>query len=280
MMPKPIKIMRRRFFLSAILMLSFCCCSSQTLESKNALNISLGLSLPVGAYAKTDITNSSSGVANTGEVVKVAYTHLVSKSFGLSLAIHGQRNPLHTKAFEESLSQSDFYQSVFFSSTTNPSPTQIPSGKYGNWKVDKASWLLGALLAGGYAQVYPGSSDKLLLTAKAMLGVAYVHTPELNAKSSSDTALVQITQNDGSAPGFAYSIAGGFKLKCSGRIYLLSQVEYFGTGNIMFKDIKSTITAAHYQNGSPASLSMQTATGNGKQKIAAINLNIGIGINL
>lgn len=204
----------------------------------------------------------------------------MSKSLGLSISIQGQRNPLDTRGLETSLSQGKFYDGVVFGSTPNPDPTQIPYSKYGNWKVDKNSWLLGNLLAGGYGQVSPRKSKNLLFTAKAMIGIAYVQAPELNAQSTSDTAVVQFKQSDGSAFGFAYSVAGGFKLKFTERIYLLTQVEFFGTNNLLFKDIETSFTSARYSNGSPTSWSKQTAQGNGKQKIGTVNLNFGIGIIL
>jgi hypothetical protein len=270
--------MRIRLLLFITLLLNLSLAYSQSVTDKNFLDVLIGPSFPAGEYAKKDITNSSSGFAKAGEFLKISYTHLLQKDFGLSAAIHGQRNPLNTKALEASLSQADFYETAFAGSTLNPTPAPYPSSRYGNWKFDKHSWLVGSFLLGGYGQLAPQRSNRLLLTAKAMAGVVYAHAPAINGKSTSDTAAAQITRSSSSAFGFAWSIATGIKLQLSNKIYLLTQAEYFGTNKILFKDVKVTFTSAHYSNGFPTSANMQTATGNEKQKIVPANLNFGIGI--
>lgn len=268
-----------KFFLSTILLLNFFWSHSQTLKNKNYLDLTIGPSLPIGEYGKTDITNRSSGFANTGEFLKISYTHLLNTNFGLSAAIHGQRNPIDRKAFETSLAQADFYGSPFASPTPNPYPTQGPYSRYGNWKFDKSSWLFGTLLLGGHGQVIPHASKNIVLLAKAMFGPVYAHAPELNGKSTSDTAVAEIKQKSSSAFGIAYLISGGVKFKLTDKIYLLTQAEYLGTNKIVFKDVETTVSSIHYSNSFPTSASMQKSTVNGKQKIASVNLNFGIAIS-
>ena len=272
--------MRITFFLSTILLLNFFGSHAQSFKNKNYLDFSAGPSFPIGEYAETDITNSFSGFANTGQLLKISYTHVVNNNFGLSVALHGQRNPIDTKAFETSLSQTSFYYGPFIGSTPYPNPTQVPSHRYGNWKFEKSSWLFGSLLAGGHGQLHPQQSKKILFTAKAMLGPVYAHAPELNGKSTSDTAAATIKQSSSSAFGIAYIINGGIQLKLTSRTHLLVQAEYLGTNKILFKDIETTSTSTHYSNGFPISQSMQQSTVNGKQKINSVNLNLGLGISL
>lgn len=272
--------MRTRFFLSTIILLNFCWGFAQTGKNTDYLDLTVGPSFPLGNFARKDITNSSSGFAKAGEVLKISYTHLVKKGFGFSITLHGQRNPLNTEALETSFAQVNFYEDVFAGPTANQNPTQYSYRRYDDWKFEKKSWLFGSFLLGGYGQISPRQSKRLLVTAKAMLGILYVHAPEISGKSISDTAMAQIKQNSSSALGFAYSIVGGLKLKFTDRFYFLTQAEYLGTNKILFKAVESTFTSAHYSNGFPTSASMQLTTANGKQQIASINLSVGIGVGL
>jgi hypothetical protein len=225
------------------------------------LYFTTGPSLPIGKYAQKDATKSSSGFAKAGESVNIAYDHISNSKFGWSSALHGQRNPLNTKALANAMSQFGFYEGFFISSSPNAVPPQGQANKYGNWKFDDNSWWLASLLFGGNVEIYASA-------------------PEIKGKSTADTAIAQIKQTGATGFGFAYKISSGIKFKLNDRLYFLTQVEYFGTSNITFKDVQLTFASAHYSNGFPTSASSQTVTANAKQTITSVNLNIGIGINL
>jgi hypothetical protein len=244
------------------------------------LSFSIAPSFAIGKYAQKDATKSSSGFASAGESANISYDHLTNSRFGWSVALHGQRNPLNIKALANAMSQFGFYEGFYVSSSPNPVPPQSQATKYGNWKFDNNSWWLGSLLLGGNVETRGEGSNKFSFTAKLMIGAVYASAPEIKGKSTSDTAIAQIKQTGATGFGFAYTINSGIKFKLNNRVYFLTQLEYFGTSNITFKDVQITFASAHYSNGFPTSASSQTATGNAKQTIASVNLNVGIGINL
>jgi hypothetical protein len=178
------------------------------------------------------------------------------------------------------MSQFGFYEGFFISSSPNAVPPQGQANKYGNWKFDDNSWWLASLLFGGNVEMPIEGLNKLSFTATLMAGAIYASAPEIKGKSTADTAIAQIKQTGATGFGFAYKISSGIKFKLNDRLYFLTQVEYFGTSNITFKDVQLTFASAHYSNGFPTSASSQTVTANAKQTITSVNLNIGIGINL
>jgi hypothetical protein len=274
--------MRKRLLFLTVLILSISQGYTQSFKNNSYLDFTIGPSFPIGAYGQKDVSNNSSGVAKTGEFLKISYVHLLNKNFGLSVGIHAQRNPLDTKAFETSMSNQTFHEGVILTSTSSPTPTptQFPSYKYGNWKFDKNAWLFGSLSVGGYAQVSPKQSKNLVITAKAMVGAIYATSPTISGKSTSDTAMAQIKQSSASAFGLTYSVLGGLKFKLTNKIHLLTQVEYLGTSELLFKHIHTSFTTIHYVNGTPGSWSNGKSLESGKQRIASINVNFGISVNL
>jgi hypothetical protein len=180
------------------------------------------------------------------------------------------------------MSNQTFHEGVIGTSTSSPTPTpaQFPSYKYGNWKFDKNAWLFGSLSVGGYAQVSPKQSKNLVITAKAMVGAIYATAPTINGESDSDTAMAQIKQSSGSALGLTYSVLGGLKFKLTNKIHLLTQVEYLGTSELLFKHVHTSFTTIHYVNGTFDFGYNANSVVSGKQRIASINLNFGISVNL
>lgn len=269
-----------RSLLSTILFLVFIDGYAQSGHRKSYLEITAGPSFPVGAYAEKDITNSASGFARTGQVLKFTYTRLVKKHFGFAATVHGQRNALNTKALEGSFSQAQMLQpTVVISPSLNPAPAIVTYGNYPDWKFEKESWWLGSLLLGGYGQFALEQAGKLMLTAKTMMGAVYAYAPEIKGISASEKAMARITQSSGSAFGFAYSVAGGAKYKLTDKLSLNTQVEYFGTNKIRFQDIKGTFTTSHLVNGTPAWWSTSSVTEDGKLTIGSMNVLVGIGLS-
>lgn len=273
------KTMWIRTLLLFTLFAQFVVCYSQSKRTGD-LDITIGPSFPIGKYAQKDATKNSSGFAKTGQSANISYVHPLNNKFGWSITLHGQKNLLNTKALTNDMSKLNYYEGVFASSSINPNPPLGQPNKYGNWKFDKDAWVAGSILLGMYGQSMPAGSDKICLTGKIMVGAAYVDMPELNGKSTSDTAIAQLRRTGATAFGFAYMIDGGVKYKLTNRICFLARAEYFGTNNITFKDVQATFTSAHYSNGNPTWASSQIATGYAKQTIASINLNVGVGIGL
>jgi hypothetical protein len=179
---------------------------------------------------------------------------------------------------EKSFSQLKVFQ-VSTSSSTPILPTQSPYTTYPNWKIDNSSWLSAALLVGGYGEFPATPSARLAFTTKAMIGMMYVRSPKLEARSVTDTVVVQLEQGSKSAFGFAYLLSAGTKYYFTKKISLLVNLEFLGTAQTKFDDVKQTITIAKMSTGT-GGFSMQQSTGTQKQTIGSLNLNVGVGLAL
>lgn len=253
---------------------------SQSTKDNGSLSLSVGPAVAIGKFAAKDLNRSSSGFAKTGESVSLSYSKLLSKHWGFSLDIHGQRNPLNTNALESSFSQAKIYDGLIFSPGTNP-PPQSNYAIYPNWKFEKKPWLSGALLAGVNGQFALDKPGKVNLVTKVMLGAVYVTSPGLSGSSMTDIATANISQNKSSGFGFIYSVSGGLNYYVSNAIFLCSSLAYIGTNQITFKDVKQILTTAKGSAGSPEySVQQSTTTGSSKQMISSVNLSFGIGIKL
>lgn len=253
---------------------------SQTTKDNGCLSLSVGPAVAVGKFAAKDLDKSSSGFAKTGESVSLSYSKILSKHWGFSVDIHGQRNPLNTNALESSFSQAKISQGVVFGTGTNP-PPQSDYAIYANWKFEKKPWLFGALLAGLNGQSALDKPVKMNLVTKVMLGAVYATSPGLSGSSMTDMATANISQNKSSGFGFIYSVSGGLNYYVSNAIFLSSSLVYIGTNQLTFKDVKQILTTTKGTAGSPEySVQQSTNTGNSKQMISSVNLSLGIGIKL
>jgi hypothetical protein len=253
---------------------------SQNNIDKGSFAVSIGPAFPVGAYAAKDLSKPSSGFAKIGQSASVTYDRLLEKHFGFSAALHLQRNPLNTKAFETIFSQTKIYQG-FWAGSPNQPPPSLPYTIYPNWKFEKRSWFFGSLRLGAFAQFYPKGSSNIVFITKAMIGVIYAASPRLVGNSITDTATAHIEQSKSSAFGFTYSVSGGIKYNLHKRVFLLTNLEFMGTNNIRFRDVKVSIITFKGSPGSPDYSGQQSlTTTDGKQVISSLNINIGIGLRL
>ena len=272
--------MRAAILVFAIILVNFFDAHAQAEKKEDYLELTAGASFPMGHYRSADMYDSESGFAEVGEVFIFSFIHMVHKNIGLAAAVHGQRNPLNTKALETSFNQANFYNGVVPVSYVGQPAGNPPAERYYNWKFEKKSWWLGSILVGGYGQCVMSSAGKTVLTAKAMMGALYAAAPGLSGTSVSDTTRASITQSSGSAWGMGYTLAAGGKYKLAGKLFLRAEVEYLGSSELTFNDVKATFTSSRYRNNFPASFSQHTMTGVTKQKIASLNLNVGIGLLL
>lgn len=250
-------------------------------KSKATLSLSTGAAVSTGNFAKTDLFSASSGFAKPGEVLSISYTKPVSKKTSFVVQLSGQRNPLNTNAFERVFSTTRIYQGFYYSSGLNNPPPQASSNIYPNCKFDKKSWLYAALQVGGNRQFYADKNNNLQLTANATLGALYAAAPELKGSSFTDTASAIITQTKSKGFGVIYSVGCGMNYQLTKKVFLTSTLNYTGTNNITFKNVKSTLTTTKGVAGSPNfTFQQSTITGNSKQTVSSVNVLIGLGISL
>jgi hypothetical protein len=269
--------MKKKFLTAAILLFIFLNSYSQVGKDKGYFALTIGPSFPIGNYAKSDVTNSMLGLAKMGDVVNISYSCLTGKNFGIAATLLGQINPLNIHSMEQSFAQLKLkIASGFVTEPGQPLPN-TPGNTYPNWQFEKHSWKLAAVLFGGYGQLPSGNSGKISFITKAMIGIMYAVAPKLKGSSITDTAGAYIEQSSGSAVGFSFLLSGGIKYQLNNKISLLSNLDFLGTGNLTFKNIKATVTTTKGTTGSlNYSIQQSIATGNTKQKISSLNLNFGV----
>jgi opacity protein-like surface antigen len=253
---------------------------SQNSQDKGYFSISAGPSFPIGNYGSKSINSSSAGFARVGESINISYSRLLGKRIGLSATVYGQRNPINTGALEAGFSQKKIYNGIWTGPTTEP-PAEFPYTVYPNWKFEKKSWLSSSLLAGGYGQFPLDKTNHISLTTKAMIGVIYAHSPKLSGNSTTDTSSAHIEQTDKSALGFTWLVSAGVLYNLNKNIFLLANLDYTGSNEIKFKNVKETITT---MKGVPGSLNFSaeqsSVTGTSKQSISTLNFHAGVGFKL
>lgn len=252
---------------------------SQNINDKNIFSFSVGGSLPVGNYASTNLSYNLAGFAKLGESVNLSFEHKINNHVGLIAMLLGQRNGLNTNAFA-----SQFSKTPFFSGFGPGFPRY-----YSNWVIDKKNWYGESLLIGGTFELKSDDKSKTSFITKALLGAAYIQSPNLKAYSYSDTSYVDINQTSAAAFGFSYMISEELRYKLTKKISLLICCGYFGTSQINFKNVTSAIAAKNgginipkiYLIGNSILPPIITeSTSNSKQPVATINLNLGIAFAL
>jgi hypothetical protein len=241
--------------------------------------LSIGASLPVGNFSSTDPSNKYSGYAKVGETINFSVVHKFYKNVGLVAMLSGQRNGLNTNLLAQQFAQT----AIYFGNNGN-GPNYYP-----NWTIDKVSWHVESFLLGIADEFFIKSSTKISFTAKALIGVANVELPRLNASSETDTSFVTITQSGASAIGFSYLAGVGLKYKCSKSIYLMLSTDYFATARINFENVTQTINATNGGLVVPKVYSLSNSrlppqvisyTGTNSQPVGSININFGVGLKL
>ncbi|MCX6269432.1 MAG: hypothetical protein NTW16_19110 [Bacteroidetes bacterium] len=143
------------------------------------LELSAGYSLPLGAYASSDMADKESGYASGGWLVQLTFNWMGKKDFGLAVQYSYQQNPMHNAA------------NLLF---PNGIPDSIGSG----------SWSSNYLMAG---PVFMKTIRKIHLDFKVLGGAIISSGDNFDTPDPADTAKLKSTSNV--ATGFAYQISAG-----------------------------------------------------------------------
>lgn len=254
---------------------------SYSQEKESYLDLSFGPSFPIGKYASKNLSDSKSGFAKTGQQVNVSYTYMLNKRFGLSASLYAQRNPVDYDALRNESSTNNNPVPVFTDSLV--SPTAPPIGITGfskGWTFKKHAWLAASVLIGGIAELPLNTEENFSFIGKVMIGAIGIKSPELDGQYITDSSIARATQTSKSTFGFIYLVRAGMKYDITKKISLIVALDYVGTNEVTFKNIKATIAAAGQTSTGIPYASQAMRTGNVKQAMQAINLNAGIALKL
>lgn len=265
-------------FLAIFVLISqYSYCQNET--HKNHLSLSIGPSIPIGNFSSTNPLNNLSGFAKLGETINLSVIHRLNKNFGLIAMLYGQRNSLNTISLAHQFAETGIY---FGSIGGRPN-------YYPNWVIDKKSWYVESILLGVGDEFLIGSNSRLSFIVKALIGIANVQLPKLNASSETDTSFATITQNGGSTFGLSYLASVGIKFKLNKKFRLVFNTDYFGASKVNFKNVTEQIIATNggltvpgvhsFANSvlSPQGISFTTTN---KQPIGVVNINFGAALRL
>lgn len=251
-------------------------CFGQPGLSKNSVSLSLGASVPVGNFSKTDMNNDLSGFAKTGEYVHLTFEHRLGNGNGpaILLRFYGQRNGLNTQAFADQFKNLPFY--------LNGGPQPV---FYSTWNVQKKAWMLGSLMAGVKENFPLSSGRKFSFFLEGMIGAAYLQAPTLNAVGHTDTSVVEVTQSASSGTGISYCLGTGITYAVAKNLQLTFHLGYFGTGEIKFKNVTEHVIGTTGGLGIPGDFSLSNSlgptfsysnTGTAKQTVGSVNAGVGL----
>lgn len=238
--------MNRRFILFFLLLLTFIASAQQTETVQTSpstkgvfLDISAGLSLPAGAYAKSDIANEQSGFSLIGPVAQLTCEWMGKKDFGMAIQYTFQLNPLNNNTKDLVLPG-----------------MSAPLGS-GNWSNHY-------IMAGPAFMKYFG---KILLEAKALIGVIISMSPLFETM---DPAFKNVSNNTGT--GLALGISAGAGYQVSSNVALKVNAGYlFGTPKI---DKQYGVSVVGRKDS--AFVFSAPVTYNTKKTVSAFNLGISI----
>ena len=251
-------------------------------QQKSYFDILIGPSVPLGKLADKDGDSRKAGFAKTGEYLKLSAIRPIKKMFSFVAVIQVQRNPLSTTALENFASKSNTQVPVVFfgedlPQLPPPPPSNSGSG-FKDWHFNKSSWTSASLMIGGVRDIEFKEHQELSAFIGASIGAVYSWSPKIHGESTSDTANAKFTQSGSSGIGFAYSATTGLKYSLNTKTKLIFNVDYFGTTNIKFPDVKTNMNASGtstFGSGLPTAWAWQM-TADAKQAIQSINIGLGL----
>ena len=196
--------------------------NSTSTDKPSYFALSTGSSIPLQNFKSTDIKNAYAGFAKNGIKKDVLWGKDFNNTpWGVTGLFRMHKNPLDEGALAS------------MAKTTHPSFDYIISAK---------EWKLYTLMAGAYYRI--PVSKKLTIMPKAMLGLAYIYSPEINADFNNNSVTVATSFIESShklTNSYLFSI--GLKSNLYKRIILLSNVDVLGAFPT-FSAVKTT-----YGNG-------------------------------
>jgi len=154
-------------------------------EKPLRLQLNLGANYAVGEFSATDMSNESSGYAQTGAHFSIGLMKDLNPNFGLGVTLAGKSNGLNTKAMEKQITQ---------------------FGGFANIEGDGYS---SGYLLGDFYGMLPLSNTTLY--AKASLGYGSLTMSEIEMRISDGEDTYKASRKELTAGGAVYGLAGGLR---------------------------------------------------------------------
>lgn len=211
-------------------------------QTKSTLSVNIGISKPLGEYAKKSSDSDNSGSIKDGNVFDIYYNYRPRKTFGLGLMFKNGRNPLDDDAIADK-----FYNAY-------PGATVV---------INSDDFKFGTLL-GGVTANFP-LAENFSVDTRALAGFASCTSPQFTSTLSGNGSSGYFKQGESKATAFAFLIGAGLKLNVSHRIAILVNADYFSTKPNFTGIKRSDSIGTNYPDES------------NNQEIGMVNLSAGIG---
>jgi opacity protein-like surface antigen len=192
--------MRKFFLLICLSFMPFLIFSQETKKKSDSastsriyLDVSGGISLPMGSFAKSDLENSGSGFATQGFLAQVNLDWIGKSDYGLAVQYTFQRNPLKSSVKKDTLSGM-------------------------NEPLGTGAWTSHYLMAGIVVMKF---IHKVYIEGRALIGVILSTSPVFNTIDP-----LYKTEDSNTGTGFAYGIQLGAGYAVSPRVCVKANIEY------------------------------------------------------
>lgn len=200
--------------------------NSASIGKQSYIAVSVGSSIPLLDFKSTDGNNAYAGFAKSGTKYDILWgKDLKNPQWGITGLFRLHTNPVDNGALAS------------IAKTANPTF---------DYTITAEDWKLYTLMGGAYYRI--PITKKMTIMPKAMVGLAYIYSPEINvvainnAGNSATFSPVFFTEASNSVtPSFLFSI--GLKSNLYKRIVLVSNFDILGAFPT-FKDVNTT-----YENG-------------------------------
>lgn len=211
-------------------------------QDKGYVALSLGSSIPIGDFARTNYNNkNTAGYANTGILADLSLGVKFSKYFGISMLIRGQLNKTDAQAYVDQLRK------------------EIPTAS--KISVNTDSWMLSGYMGGLYG-TFP-VSKKISLETKAMFGFLTAQSPNIMINITESGDSFWLKQHTASATAFSYLLGLGYKINTGKHFCIAVNIDYLGS-NPEFNTLTTSSDGSRDK-------------GVWNQKIGTINFGFGVG---
>lgn len=238
--------MKRTIILATCLVLFFSAFSQENpvpIGTRSYFGISVGSSIPLKDFKSTDGNNPKAGFAKSGKKYDFFWgKDLKNPHWGITGLLRLHANPINESAL------------------ISVAKTAYPSYEY---NISAKDWKLYTLMSGAYYRI--PVSKKMTIMPKAMIGLAYIYSPEINVVAENNLANLATSITEAShtiTPSYLFSI--GLKSNLTKRISLISNFDFLGTFPT-FDDVKTA-----YGNGT-------SLTRTKSPSFLTFNYGIGIG---
>jgi len=189
-------------------------------DKKGFLLVSIGVNMPLGNLADSDMKNPDAGLAKTGLDFRFGGGYRILKNWGLMGQISSHMFPIDVQKIADYMAKQD--PGISYSVTSN------------------TGWQLINLSEGVFGYFPFGKEKKLIFMPKVIIGLSVSTSPSYSItaynKSNGVTSSVSGNQDIGvsESPIFTYLLGAGVNYNIGKRFYILANIDYLGSGSDFF----------------------------------------------